>query len=72
VRSSAAVEAVAGVTNVICDGPRITIAAAAPARILSHIIEAIAGTGLDIRSVEILDQNLESVFLDLTGRRLRE
>jgi ABC-2 type transport system ATP-binding protein len=70
--AAAAVKTVAEVTNVICEGSRVTIAASSPARILGRVIERIMGTGREIRSIEIVNANLESVFLDLTGRRLRE
>jgi ABC-2 type transport system ATP-binding protein len=43
---------------------------AAPA--LGGIIEAIAGSGAHIRAIEIVEPDLESVFLHLTGRGLRD
>jgi len=71
-RAAAAVKPIEGVTNVASNGARLTVSASAPARVLSQIIERIAGAGLDVRAIEIINENLESVFLDLTGRRLRE
>jgi ABC-2 type transport system ATP-binding protein len=70
-RACAAVRTVEGVMNAACEGGRVTVAASAPARVVSHLVERITGTGLAIRSIEILNDNLEAVFLDLTGRRLR-
>jgi ABC-2 type transport system ATP-binding protein len=67
-----AIGPIEGVTSVVSDGVRLTVSASAPARLLSHIVERIAGTGLGVRAIEIVNENLESVFLDLTGRRLRE
>jgi hypothetical protein len=43
-----------------------------PAAILGRVVEVATGAGCQIRAVEILEHNLESVFLDLTGRRLRD
>jgi len=70
--AAAAVGALAGVRGVQRDGSRLTIAAANPARILGPIIEKTAGAGGEVSSVEVVNDNLESVFLDLTGRRLRD
>lgn len=70
-RACAALERLDGVSKVTCEGSRITIAAAAPTRVLSHIVGTIADTGAEIRSMNIFTENLESVFLDLTGRQLR-
>jgi len=36
------------------------------------VIDALNVADLSISSLDILEPNLESVFLDLTGRRLRE
>jgi ABC-2 type transport system ATP-binding protein len=70
--AAAAIKPIEGVTSVVSDGGRLTVSASAPARMLSPIIEKIAGAGLGVRAIEIVNENLESVFLDLTGRRLRE
>ncbi len=70
-RACAALERLDGVSKVTCAGSRITIAAAAPTRVLSHIVGTIADTEAEIRSMNIFTENLESVFLDLTGRQLR-
>ncbi len=70
--AAAVIKPIKGVLNVAFEGARLTISASAPARILSHIIEKITSAGLEVRAIEIINENLESVFLDLTGRRLRE
>jgi ABC-2 type transport system ATP-binding protein len=70
--AAAAVGALAGVRSVQHDDARLTIAAANPARVLGPVIEKIAGAGGEVTSVEVVNDNLESVFLDLTGRRLRD
>ena len=43
-----------------------------PQKILSELIQSITGAGYEITSVEIVEPNLESVFLHLTGRSLRD
>lgn len=43
-----------------------------PQKILSELIRSITGAGFEITSVEIVEPNLESVFLHLTGRSLRD
>jgi ABC-2 type transport system ATP-binding protein len=43
-----------------------------PQKILSELIQSVTGAGFDITSVEIVEPNLESVFLHLTGRSLRD
>jgi ABC-2 type transport system ATP-binding protein len=43
-----------------------------PQKILSELIQSVTGAGLEIVSVEIVEPNLESVFLHLTGRSLRD
>ena len=70
--AGAAIRLIEGVTNVASTGGRLTVSASAPARVLSHVVEKIGAAGLEVRAVEIINENLESVFLDLTGRRLRE
>ncbi|MFT9597426.1 ABC transporter ATP-binding protein [Mesobacillus sp.] len=44
----------------------------APQKILSELIQSVTGAGFEIASVEIVEPNLESVFLHLTGRSLRD
>jgi ABC-2 type transport system ATP-binding protein len=43
-----------------------------PQKILSELIQSVTGAGFEITSVEIVEPNLESVFLHLTGRSLRD
>lgn len=43
-----------------------------PQLILSELIQLVTKTGTQITSVEIVEPNLESVFLHLTGRSLRD
>jgi ABC-2 type transport system ATP-binding protein len=43
-----------------------------PQLILSDLIQAVTKTGSRVSSVDIVEPNLESVFLHLTGRNLRD
>ncbi|MBT2637039.1 ABC transporter ATP-binding protein [Bacillus sp. ISL-39] len=43
-----------------------------PQNVLSELIQSVTGAGFDITSVEVVEPNLESVFLHLTGRSLRD
>lgn len=43
-----------------------------PQFILSDLIQTVTNTGAKVSSVEIVEPNLESVFLHLTGRSLRD
>ncbi len=43
-----------------------------PQLILSDLIQGVTATGTKVTSVEIVEPNLESVFLHLTGRNLRD
>jgi len=51
-----------------------TVAVITPAaeEILAPVISAANESGIKIRSVDIQEPNLESVFLHLTGRALRD
>jgi len=41
-------------------------------RLLPRILEAVSSDGLAVRSVEVVEPDLEAVFLHLTGKALRE
>jgi ABC-2 type transport system ATP-binding protein len=41
-------------------------------RVLPHLFEAASKVGVRITSVDIQEPNLETVFLHLTGRALRD
>ncbi len=64
--------ALEGVASAVAAEGRITLRVTAPARILGRAVEIIGRAGLEIRSVEIRERSLEAVFLELTGRRLRD
>ncbi|MBM4765177.1 ABC transporter ATP-binding protein [Bacillus sp. B15-48] len=43
-----------------------------PQLILSDLVKQVTNAGVEVKSVEIVEPNLESVFLHLTGRSLRD
>ena len=47
-------------------------AAGAAARRLARVTDLLVAAGIDILSVETRQQNLESLFLEMTGRTLRD
>jgi hypothetical protein len=61
-----------GITRASAADGRILVQSQNPAATLGRVVEVATGAGVQIRGVEILEHNLESVFLDLTGRRLRD
>jgi ABC-2 type transport system ATP-binding protein len=67
-----AVRSVAGVTRAEMVGSSLEIFAPDAAGVLGRIVEVIALAGAHLRSIEIVEPDLESVFLHLTGRGLRD
>src|SRR5262249_7730112 len=47
-------------------------APAAATRRLARLLEVLAGAGVEILAIDVQKQNLERLFLELTGRRLRD
>jgi ABC-2 type transport system ATP-binding protein len=65
-------KAVKGVKQVTGDDGTITILADDSNQVLPRLFETAAANGVRITSVAIQEPNLESVFLHLTGRALRD
>jgi ABC-2 type transport system ATP-binding protein len=63
---------VKGVTKVSAEDGTLTILADDSNKVLPRLFEAAAAAGVRITSVNIQEPNLESVFLHLTGRALRD
>jgi ABC-2 type transport system ATP-binding protein len=53
-------------------GGRIELLVEGARSVLPELLEAVAGAGVVVKSVEVDEPNLEAVFLHLTGRALRE
>jgi ABC-2 type transport system ATP-binding protein len=65
-------KATPGVSQVTAENGTLTILADDGNRVLPRLFESAAGAGVRITSVNIQEPNLESVFLHLTGRALRD
>jgi ABC-2 type transport system ATP-binding protein len=65
-------KATPGVQNVIAENGSLTLLADDSNRVLPRLFEVATSKGVRITSVEIQVPNLESVFLHLTGRAMRD
>ncbi|HSK46694.1 MAG TPA: ATP-binding cassette domain-containing protein, partial [Coriobacteriia bacterium] len=61
-----------GVSRADAIGATLEIIAPDAASVLGGIIESVTRTGASVRAVEVVEPDLESVFLHLTGRGLRD
>ena len=68
----AAVSAVEGVSRAELAESTLEVLTPEAARVLGGVVAAIAQAGGSVRTVEVVEPNLESVFLHLTGRALRD
>ena len=69
---AAAVHALPGVDEATPRDGGLDIIVTEARRILPRLLEAVAGAGVEIRSVEVIEPDLEAVFLHLTGKALRD
>jgi len=67
-----AVRRLAGVSRAELVGTTLEVLARDGAKALGPVVEAIGRSGAHLRSIEVVEPNLESVFLHLTGRGLRD
>jgi ABC-2 type transport system ATP-binding protein len=68
----AALQAVPGVESTSTGEERIDLIVEGADRALPLLLQAAAGAGLSVHSVEVEEPNLEAVFLHLTGKALRD
>jgi len=61
-----------GVSHIDASNGQVTVLVDDSNRILPHLFEAASQAGVRITSVDIQEPNLETVFLHLTGRALRD
>lgn len=64
--------AVDGVSQVSAQNGQVTVLAQDSNQVLPRLFDAAAGLGARITAVDIQEPNLESVFLQLTGKALRD
>lgn len=68
----AALSAISGINDVKVDDLTISCSYQVSMHPLSHIINTVNNSGNAINNISMTEQNLESVFLALTGKELRE
>ncbi len=67
-----AVRELPGVSKAEAHGPVLEVLAPNGAAVLAGVVEAATNAGAQVRGVEVVEPDLESVFLHLTGRGLRD
>jgi ABC-2 type transport system ATP-binding protein len=70
--ATAALRALAGVEEATASDGRIVLVVDEARHVLPLILETAAGAGAVVRSVEVIEPDLEAVFLHLTGKALRD
>jgi ABC-2 type transport system ATP-binding protein len=71
-RLAAACKDIAGIVGADADNDGVTLVAADARHLLRPVIEQADRIGVDISSVEVVEPDLEAVFLALTGKELRD
>jgi ABC-2 type transport system ATP-binding protein len=66
------VKNVPGIDSVILEGDRLRLMAGRGRQVLPGVIKALDDANQLPQSVEVIEPNLETVFLSLTGRALRD
>lgn len=72
VRAAERVRVLQGVTKADANGATIEVLAHDAAAVLGGVVEAVTREGGAVRSIDVVEPDLESVFLHLTGRGLRD
>jgi ABC-2 type transport system ATP-binding protein len=67
-----AVRVLPGISRAEAVGTSLELLAPDAAAVLGRVVEAIAAAGAPLRAIEVVEPDLESVFLHLTGRGLRD
>ena len=70
--AAGALRAIAGVSEVTSREGGLDVLVADASGLLPHLLEVAAAAGGVVRSVEIVEPDLEAVFLHLTGKALRD
>jgi len=63
---------VRGVASAAAKGDEVEVLTSDAGRVLPRLLDAVEAAGAHVRGVEIVQPNLEAVFLHLTGRALRD
>lgn len=67
-----AIDGVAAVEVESADAGVLILSAKAATQVLPEVFQALAATGADVRETTLTQANLESLFIKLTGKELRE
>ena len=67
-----AARAIPGVHDATCQDGEIDLIVDEARRLLPRLLETVTSDGVTIKSVEVIEPDLESVFLHLTGKALRD
>ena len=70
--AAVAARALPGVREASTQDGRIDLLVEEARRLLPSLLESISNDGVTVRSVEVVEPDLESVFLHLTGKALRD
>jgi ABC-2 type transport system ATP-binding protein len=70
--ASRAAGALHGIESAAVKGDEVEVITPDAGRVLPRLLEAVEDTGAHVRGVELVSPDLESVFLHLTGRALRD
>ncbi len=70
--AAAAARALPGVRDATPTDGRLDLLVVEARRLLPRLLEAVSNDGVTVRSVEVVEPDLESVFLHLTGKALRD
>jgi ABC-2 type transport system ATP-binding protein len=68
----ARLKAIPGILQANCTAQVLTLQAEQPQRVLTDILAVLSATGVLVRGLALQETNLETVFLELTGRALRD
>ena len=71
-RTADALKSMAGIEVVQADETTLRLAIAGASRRLPDLFAALAGAGAEVRETTLTQPSLESLFIKLTGKRLRE
>jgi ABC-2 type transport system ATP-binding protein len=72
VAAAAACRSVPGVRDAATAEGRVDLIVADAHTLLPRLLEAVAASGARVSGVEVTEPNLEAVFLQLTGKALRD
>ncbi len=70
--ASSAAGSMSGVREAVTGDHTIEVLAADASSILPELLGRVSGAGVNIHGVEVIEPNLEAVFLHLTGKALRD